>query len=74
MRAVRPHTFEADDLIEADGAAALWRRGEALFVDTRSADAFQAARVPGAVSVPLEQIARRMRDLPAGAQVITYCT
>lgn len=48
--------------------------GNALMVDVRSEQAYQEARIPGAVSIPLEQLPQRMGELPRDRQIITYCT
>jgi rhodanese-related sulfurtransferase len=50
--------------------------GEAVIVDVRSLQAFQASHIPGAVSIPLAEI----ETSPAGLNldkskwIITYCT
>ena len=41
--------------------------------DVRPAAEFEAGHVPGAVSVPPDQIEQRLRDLPADAEVVAYC-
>lgn len=41
--------------------------------DVRPQAEFEAGHVPGAVSVPPEQIEQRLRELPAGAEVVAYC-
>jgi rhodanese-related sulfurtransferase len=55
-----------DELVKrlADGVVVWDVRPEAEFV---------AGHVPGAVSVPPEQIEERLRELPAGAEVVAYC-
>lgn len=55
-----------DQLVErlADGVV-VW--------DVRPEAEFEAGHVPGAVSVPPDQIEQRLRDLPAGADVVAYC-
>ena len=41
--------------------------------DVRPEAEFEAGHVPGAVSVPPDQIEQRLRDLPAEAEVVAYC-
>lgn len=41
--------------------------------DVRPGVEFEAGHVPGAVSVPPEEVKRRLRDVPADAQVVAYC-
>lgn len=45
----------------------------ALLLDVRSRAEFQSAHAPKARNVPLDQLATRQRDVPAGRQVITIC-
>ena len=50
------------------------RLGEGVIVwDVRPWAEFEAGHVPGAVSVPPEQVRRRVRDVPEEAQVVAYC-
>ncbi len=41
--------------------------------DVRPPAEFAAGHVPGAVSVPPRQVRRRVRSVPADAQVVVYC-
>lgn len=41
--------------------------------DVRPEAEFEAGHVPGAVSVPPDQIEQRIRDLPADVEVVAYC-
>jgi rhodanese-related sulfurtransferase len=47
-----------------------------VFVDARSADAWSKAgdQVPNAVRVPPDEAKDRIRDVPRGRPVVTYCT
>ncbi|HYN86529.1 MAG TPA: rhodanese-like domain-containing protein [Pyrinomonadaceae bacterium] len=59
--------------VDIDEARAAVERGEAVFVDVRGEDAFREGRIPGAVMIPFNEVAKRASELPAGKQVITYC-
>ena len=49
-------------------------RGEpVVVVDVRSADGYQAGHIPGARSLPFEQLPERSRELPRDQEIITYC-
>ena len=48
--------------------------GQAVIVDVRGAQYYQAAHIDGAVSIPLDQIEAGQHDLPKNAEIITYCT
>ncbi|GLZ32227.1 ArsR family transcriptional regulator [Lentzea sp. NBRC 105346] len=49
------------------------RSGRATVIDVRPAAEFAAGHIPGAVSVPLEELADRLADLPAGQEIVAYC-
>jgi rhodanese-related sulfurtransferase/DNA-binding HxlR family transcriptional regulator len=50
------------------------RAGEPLVVvDVRPAEEYQAAHVAGAVSIPLAELERRLRELPREREVVAYC-
>ncbi|MCC6849448.1 MAG: FAD-dependent oxidoreductase [Deltaproteobacteria bacterium] len=53
-----------------------WRmldRGGAVLLDVRDADEHAAGHVPGARHIPLSELRRRYRELPAGQPVAVYC-
>lgn len=41
--------------------------------DVRPRSEFEAGHVPGAVSVPLEEVEQRLGELPEGVEVVAYC-
>jgi rhodanese-related sulfurtransferase len=51
----------------------LMRDDEVTVVDVRPTDEYQAGHIPGALSVPVPDLKRRLRDLPKGREVIAYC-
>lgn len=59
--------------IKARQLQARIRRGEVLVIDVRPKEEFEAGRFPGAVSVPMEELDERIRQLPKGREVIAYC-
>jgi len=46
--------------------------GKALFVDVRPPKEFKSARIPGAISVPLDDIARRLGNMPKDRSIVFY--
>jgi len=48
-------------------------RGEVLVLDVRPAAEYAAGHIAGARSVPVSELRRRLRALPAGADVVAYC-
>lgn len=50
------------------------RLGDGVVVwDVRPPVEYEAGHVPGAVSVPPGEVRRRLRDVPADAEVVAYC-
>jgi rhodanese-related sulfurtransferase len=44
-----------------------------LVLDVRPAAEYAAGHIPGAVSVPHDQLAARLSELPVGADIVAYC-
>ena len=42
-------------------------------LDVRRPDEFAAGHIPGALSVPVAELARRIRELPRRKEVVAYC-
>jgi rhodanese-related sulfurtransferase len=42
-------------------------------VDVRPSEEYEAGHIPGALSVPVPNLKRRLRELPKGREVIAYC-
>jgi rhodanese-related sulfurtransferase/DNA-binding transcriptional ArsR family regulator len=49
------------------------RNGDAVVLDVRPSDEYQAGHLPGALSIPLHELKKRLRELPAGREVVAYC-
>jgi rhodanese-related sulfurtransferase/predicted transcriptional regulator len=49
------------------------RAGEVTVIDVRPAEEYAAGHIPGAVSVPLADLADRLDELSADRQVVAYC-
>jgi rhodanese-related sulfurtransferase len=66
----------ADNDIDEVGRDELLRRaevGDAMVLDVRPAEEYTAGHIPGAVSIPLDQLAERIAELPDGVEVVAYC-
>lgn len=42
-------------------------------IDVRPAEEYAAGHIPGAVSIPLDDLGERLADLPADSTVVAYC-
>lgn len=49
------------------------RAGTATVVDVRPSEEYAAGHIPEAVSIPLDQLERRLSELPAGTEIVAYC-
>ncbi len=49
------------------------RRGLVTVIDVRPEAEFAAGHIPGAINLPLKDLARRRKELPAATEVVAYC-
>jgi hydroxyacylglutathione hydrolase len=55
-----------------------WKQGENspipfAFVDVRTPKEYKAGHIPGAINIPVSDIAMRMNELPKNKQLYVYC-
>jgi len=55
-------------------ARTLFEIGGAIILDVRDREDYEAAHIPGAVSMPLAELQLRYQELPKDREIITYCT
>jgi rhodanese-related sulfurtransferase len=48
-------------------------KGEVVIIDTRPQAEFDAGHLPFARSMPLDEIGRRISELPKGKEIVAYC-
>jgi rhodanese-related sulfurtransferase/DNA-binding HxlR family transcriptional regulator len=49
------------------------RKGIVTVLDVRPPEEYASGHVPGAVNVPLKELARRLEELPQGQEIVAYC-
>jgi rhodanese-related sulfurtransferase len=49
------------------------RRGDVTVIDVRPAEEYRAGHIPGALSIPVNQLKRRLPEIPKGREVVAYC-
>jgi rhodanese-related sulfurtransferase/DNA-binding transcriptional ArsR family regulator len=49
------------------------RKGLVTVLDVRPPEEYAAGHVPGAVNIPIDQLAKRLRELPKRREVVAYC-
>ena len=47
--------------------------GDCIMLDVRPPEEYEAAHVAGALSMPLEELERRLGELPRDRQIVAYC-
>ena len=72
-RAARDYLGEEVEAIGRDELRARLARGDVVLVDVRPAEEFQADHIEGATSIPLDELERRLAELPPDREVIAYC-
>lgn len=60
--------------ISVQDAKAAFDAGTAVFVDTRTLDSYNASHIPGALSIPENEVDSRFTELNPNDWIITYCT
>ncbi|MFG1204606.1 metalloregulator ArsR/SmtB family transcription factor [Xanthobacter aminoxidans] len=68
--------FDGRDGLEPIGRADLVERAQAglvTVIDVRPREEFDLGHVPGAVSIPLEELDARLEELDPAAEIIAYC-
>ena len=49
------------------------RRGEVVVIDVRPADEYVAGHIPGARSIPVAELEKRLTSLPKDRDIVAYC-
>ncbi len=73
---VRHVYFEQREAMETLRAEDLLRRvrsGEVTLLDVRPPEEFRAGHIPGALSIPLPELKKRLAGLPRSREVVAYC-
>ncbi|WP_137992566.1 ArsR/SmtB family transcription factor [Streptomyces vilmorinianum] len=64
---------EDSEAIDRDDLIARARSGEVVVLDVRPAEEYAAGHIPGALSIPVEELADRVAELPEDTEVVAYC-
>lgn len=68
--------FRARDALEAvsrEDLIARMQDGLVTILDVRPRDEFEAGHLPGALNIPLSELADRLAELPDAREVVAYC-
>ncbi len=72
-RAARDYLGDDVEAIGRDELLARLRRGDAVLVDVRPREEFEAGHIEGARSIPIDELEHRLAELPADREVVAYC-
>jgi rhodanese-related sulfurtransferase/DNA-binding transcriptional ArsR family regulator len=74
-RAAYLGTGEVTEVAAVNREALLARAGagEVVILDVRPAEEYAAGHIPGALSIPVEELADRIAELPDGTEIVAYC-
>ena len=73
-QAAVPTTPEQVPRIEGAEAKRLLDKGQAVVVDVRNKEAWEAGHAEGAIHIPIDQLEQRLKDLPKDKVIAAYCT
>ena len=69
-------SLSVDEGLELVDRPTLWRLaqdGQVSVLDVRPTAEYDAGHIPGAISIPLEELERRLSDVPHDQPVVAYC-
>lgn len=72
-RAARDYLGEEVEAIGREELVDRLGRGDVVLVDVRPAEEFDAGHIEGARSIPLDELERRLAELPRDREIVAYC-
>ena len=72
LRREYSHDHEGGEVPRED-VDRLLKRGKAVLVDVRPAMEFAHGHVAGAISIPIDELERRVEELPRNKRIVAYC-
>jgi rhodanese-related sulfurtransferase/DNA-binding HxlR family transcriptional regulator len=72
-RAAREYLGVDVEAIDRDELVARMARGDVVLVDVRPEEEYAAGHIEGARSIPIDELERRLSELPRGREVVAYC-
>jgi rhodanese-related sulfurtransferase/DNA-binding HxlR family transcriptional regulator len=72
-RAARDYLGEDVDTIDREQLLERLTRGDIVLVDVRPEEEYAAGHIDGARSIPLDELERRLAELPPDTDVVAYC-
>src|ERR671918_467689 len=73
QRAAREYLGDEVEAIGREELVARMARGDVVLVDVRPKEEFGAGHIDGAQSLPIEELKRRLDELPDDREIVAYC-
>ena len=67
------HHAASVDVVSRTELIELVDRAGATIIDVRPAEEFRAGHIPGARSVPLDELPQRLEEFASGTEIVAYC-
>lgn len=61
------------EAIEQSGLARRMKAGDVVVIDVRPAEEYESGHIVGARSIPIGELAKRVKELPRSKLIIAYC-
>ena len=72
-RAARAYMGEPVEAVSRAELLERVRSGDAVVVDLRPVEEYEAGHIAGAISIPLAELEAHLAELPAGVEIVAYC-
>src|SRR5450759_5647047 len=72
-QAARAYMGEPVEAVSRAELLARVRSGDAVVLDLRPDEEYEAGHIAGAISIPLAELEAHLADLPAGVEIVAYC-
>jgi rhodanese-related sulfurtransferase/DNA-binding transcriptional ArsR family regulator len=73
QRAARAYLGEPVEAVSRADLLQRVRSGNAVVIDLRPGEEYEAGHIAGAISIPLAELEAHLAELPAGVEIVAYC-
>jgi rhodanese-related sulfurtransferase len=63
----------AMEVVDVDELLRRAKKGEVTVLDVRPAEEYRAGHIPGALSIPVDELRARLKEVPKRRDVVAYC-
>jgi rhodanese-related sulfurtransferase len=61
------------EAVSLDELTKLMEMGKVLLIDVRPAEEYDTEHIPGAISIPIEELEKHLSSLPLNIEIVAYC-